>query len=277
MTTDTTSPIPGSIPSDGSRRMQILIVGRPFTGKTTAALTCPYPVVLDLDHKCPATIPVIADGKLTWSSTPVQTVPFWDAQFCDKYARRVNPNLPVRTPVALVEYLKAHVLTPDATKRIPYDRTLILDSVSSLEDRFHNMIIGSGEIPLGKNNKPDGFYLWARKLDYFAELSAICQAWPGWMIWIMHEQDEFAEDGTPTGRIKPLLSGSFANKIASKFTCMFRQRAVTDGKSPTQYVWDVKPTRAFDSNNTLGIEATTILAGYNTLAEQLKKLGGGAV
>jgi len=84
----------------------------------------------------------------------------------------------------------------------------------------------------------------------------------------MHETPEYHESGGQTGRIKPLLSGSYADKIASKFSCMFRQRVIAPtAGTAAQYVWDVLPTRAFDSNNVLGITKPVILATYKDMME----------
>jgi len=242
--------IPGSTPSDGGNRNTILLVGAPFTGKSTAAATFPNPVFLDFDHKAPA---------------GTTTIPFWDAQFVDKLAPRKNPNHRPNVKDALLNYFSRHILTSDTAQRIPFDHTIILDSMSKLEENIHQQIKQEG-IPIGKGGQPDGFHLWKVKLDYLSDLFSIIQAWPGTFICIMHETPEYNESGGQTGRIKPLLSGSYADKIASKFTCMFRQRVIPATPStPAQYVWDVQPTRAFDSNNVLGIKAPVIPATYKDM------------
>lgn len=248
----TPNPIPGSIISDGGARGMILIVGAPFTGKSTAAATFPNAVFLDFDHKAPQN---------------TTTIPFWSADFCDKLAARKNPNHTPNQKDALINYLKRHVITPDPAQRIPLDTTLILDSMTKLEEGIHLQIQQEG-IPIGKGGQPDGFHLWKIKIDYLNSLFAMMQAWPGTFICIMHETPEYNESGGQTGRIKPLLSGSYADKIGSKFTCMFRQRviaATSNPPSPTQYVWDVQPTRAFDSNNVLGLKSPVIRATYQDM------------
>lgn len=240
--------IPGSIPSDGGKRNMILIVGRPFSGKSTAAATFPNAVFLDFDHKAPLN---------------TTTVPFWNAEFCDKLAPRKNPNHIPNRKDALINYLKRHVVTPDPAQRIPYDHTLILDSVTALEEAIHRQVEQEGIPSSPKTGKPDGYFLWARKIDYLRDFFAVAQAWPGTFICIMHEQDEKNEEGNPTGRIRPLMSGSYGDQLPAKFTCMFRQRVIAG--PPAQYVWDVLPTRAFDSNNVLGIKETPIPANYQTM------------
>jgi len=241
--------IPGSTPSDGGSRNMILLVGAPFTGKSTAAATFPNPVFLDFDHKAPVN---------------TTTVPFWNAEFCDKLAPRKNPNHTPNRKDALLNYFRAHVITADASRRIPYSATLILDSMTALEEAIHRQIQQDG-IPIGKGGQPDGFHLWKLKIDYLNDFFAIAQAWPGTFICIMHETPEYGESGATTGRIKPLLSGQYADKIGSKFTGMYRQRVIVEAGKPPQYVWDVLPTRVFDSNNTLGIKQPTILASYESM------------
>ena len=68
---------PDIIPADASNRLMLLLIGKPFTGKTWSAATFPKPLFLDFDHK----------GK-----PGTMTVPFWDAVFCNKYAPVNNPN-----------------------------------------------------------------------------------------------------------------------------------------------------------------------------------------
>lgn len=252
--------IPGAQPSDGGgKRLMILLVGRAFCGKSTAAATFPKPVFFDFDHKCPTADQLSAIHNRPFD--PIPMVPFWDAEFCDKLAPRKNPNHVPNRKDAFINYLKHYVVTPDADKRISYDHTLVVDSTTALEEAIHRQVETEG-IPISpKTGKPDGFYLWARKIDYLRDVFAILQAWPGVVIVNMHEQDEKNEEGNPTGRIRPLMSGSYADMLPSKFTCMFRQRV--EGTGPTaKYLWDILPTRAFTSNNALNIKQSPIPATY---------------
>ena len=152
--------IPGSMPSDGGSRSMILLVGAPFTGKSTAAATFPNPVFLDFDHKAPVN---------------ATTVPFWNAEFCDKLAPRKNPNHTPNRKDALLNYFRNHVITSNAAARIPYSATLILDSMTALEEAIHRQIQQDG-IPIGKGGQPDGFHLWKLKIDYLNDFFAIAQA-----------------------------------------------------------------------------------------------------
>jgi len=251
-------PIPTPTKSDGGKRLMVLLIGPPFSGKSTAAATFPNAIFLDFDHKAPK---------------DAVTYPFWDGDFCDKYAKRLNPNHPPNQRDALINFLKKHVTTPIPDDRLPLDSTLILDSMTFVEAAFHNQTEQVEVVPLGKGGKPDGFYVWGKKLDYMDTLMAVLKTWPGTMIVVMHETPERNESGGLTGRIKPLMSGSYSDKIASNFTCMFGSRVVVTGTGNTatrEFVWDVLPTNKFEYNNTLAIPTPTIKAGYQSLLPYIK-------
>lgn len=248
-------PIPQPTISDGGLKGRYLIVGRPATGKSFAANTFPNPVFLDFDHKAPA---------------GAKTFDFWNPIFCDSIVRRVNPNhLPNRRD-ALLKFFKDHVVTPTESNRLPLDTTLILDSVTAFDESLHQQIRQEG-IPVGKSGQPDAFYVWRKKIEFLDDLFTVISAWPGDFICIMHEMPEYDDAGSQTGRVKPLIAGQYADKIASKFNCVFRSRIELDPstKKPI-YVWDVQPTRAFESTNRLGITQVTIKATYQSLMEAAK-------
>jgi len=165
----------------------------------------------------------------------------------------------------LLNYFRSHVITSNVAARIPYSATLILDSVTALDESVNRQIQQDG-IPISpKTNKPDGFHLPKLRIDFYNDLFAIMQAWPGYFICLMHEMPEYDDGGTATGRVKPLLSGQTGDKIGSKFNCMFRQRVIAEKDKPAQYIWDVLPTRAFSSNNSINIKQPAILASYDSM------------
>lgn len=241
--------------SDGGIKGRYLLVGRPATGKSYSANTFPNPVFLDFDHKAPA---------------GAKTFDFWSAEFCDKYARRANPNhLPNRRD-ALFAFFRQHVVSPNPADRLPYDTTLILDSVTAFDEALHQQIRQEG-IPVGKSGQPDSFFVWRKKLEILDDFFTVVSAWPGDFVCIMHEMPEYDDSGNQTGRVKPLIAGQYADKIASKFNCVFRSRIEVDPttKQP-RYLWDVQPTRSFDSTNRLGIVQQTIKASYQSMMEAAK-------
>lgn len=248
-------PTPTPTVSDGGLKGRYLIVGRPATGKSFAANTFPNPVFLDFDHKAPL---------------GAKTFDFWNPEFCDAIFKRANPNhLPNRRD-ALLKFFKDHVVTPVQANRFSYDTTLILDSITAFDEALHQQIRQEG-IPVGKGGQPDGFVVWRKKIEFLDDFFTVVSAWPGDFICIMHEMPEYDDSGSQTGRVKPLISGQYADKIASKFNCVFRSRIDFDPQTKKPiYVWDVQPTRAFDSTNRLGITQQTIKASYQALMEAAK-------
>ncbi len=248
-----TSTIPGARPSDGGRRNMLLLLGAPFMGKSTAAATFPNAVFLDFDHKAPAGSTVI---------------PFWDGTLCDEYAKRTNPNHPPNKRDALINWLKKTIPTLSA------DVTLILDSMTMVDAAFHQQTEKVETVPISpKTGKPDGFYVWGVKLRYYAALFDILKTHPGNVIVIMHEQYERDEDGKLTSTIRPLITGSFADTIASHFTLIFRARVINEANKPPRFVWDVKPNRSYPAcNNCIGIDLPTIDAHYNSIQAYVDKL-----
>ena len=67
------------------------------------------------------------------------------------------------------------------------------------------------------------------------------------------------------GRIKPLLSGQYADKIGSKFTGMYRQRTVTEPNKPTQYVWDVLPPEPSIPTTPSALSSKPFPASYESM------------
>lgn len=238
--------------SDADQRFMLLLLGRPFSGKSTAAATFPNPLFIDFDHKAPA---------------GANTLPFWDDDFCDKFKPRANKNLPPNRRDALISFLEKNLA------KIPKEVTLVVDSGTMIEQAFHYQTETVEPVPMSpKTNKPDGFYVWKMKLPYFGGLLGLLKTHPGNVIYIMHEQPERNEEGMETGRIKPLMSGSFVDSIASHFTLVFRARV--DVKNPidgSPYVWDVVPNSVYECNNTLGIREKTIKAHYASLQKFMKQ------
>jgi hypothetical protein len=236
----------------------IMLIGPPFSGKSTAANTFPNAIFLDFDHKAPK---------------GANTFPFWDGEFCDKYAPRKNPNHPPNQRDALTEFLKKHVTTAKLDDRLPSDSTLVLDSMTFVEAAFHNQTEQVEPIPIGRSGKPDDRYVWGKKLDYMDTLMAMLKTWPNSVLIIVHEQDVRNEAGNITGGIKPLMSGSYKDKLATNFTCMFGSRVIVSGtgaNTKREFVWDVLPTTKFQYNNTLDIPVPTIPQGYQSLLPFIK-------
>lgn len=240
--------IPGASVNDEHNRCFLVIVGKPFTGKTWAAATFPKPLFLDFDHK----------GK-----PGTMAVPFWNPAFVNRICPPPNVNSPPNKRDALLIYLSETI-----GRGIPADATLVVDSATAVEAAFHHQTEKVDPIPLGKGGKPDGFWVWGQKIKYFNALFELLKAHSGHVVYLMHEQPERTESGVATTRIKPLMSGSFADQIASHATGLFRQRIVTVKDDPKPYyVWDTKPNDVFECNNVFAMEKPTVKADYASIAQ----------
>lgn len=251
--TDIYSTIPGAEKAEIGSRVMLLLVGRPFSGKTWAASTFPNPVFFDFDHKAkPGTM----------------TLPFWKREFVNRIVQPASPSDPPNQRDALITYLEHSIGTP----RLPDGCTIVIDTGTSVEAAFHRQTEVVETVPISsKTNKPDGYYVWRKKIEYFSHLHSLLKAHAGHVIYNMHEQDEKTDSGNATGRVKVLMTGGFSDQIPSHFTAMFRQRiALHEGK--TYYVWDTAPTLAFDCNNCYQIDKPVLPAHYDSLVPYLGKI-----
>lgn len=237
-------PFKFAVPSDGGTRCMLLLVGEPFTGKSTSAATFPNPMFIDLDHKAPR---------------GVQTLPFWNAEFCDKFKKRANINCPPNKRDAVLNFLEKHLV------ELPKDCTLVLDSLTMLSAAFHHQTEEVETLPINpKTNKTDGFYLWKEKINYFNAVMELLKIHPGHVIVIAHEQKKRDETGDLTEVIKPVMTGAFCDLIMSHFTLVFRQ-TLRKKNGIDEYLWDVKPTPFFRSNNTLGMTVSPVKAEFASI------------
>lgn len=226
----------------------ILIIGEPFSGKTTSALTFPNPVVLNFDNKVPK---------------GTQVIPFHDDKFVDSLYPRANPALPANRRDAFLKWLGANIGKLDASQ------TLILDSLTTLDTAFHMQTENVENA--GAKNK---FEVWTIKLKYMNTIIQLLKNAASNVVLIAHTQPEYDEAGNPTGKVKPLIGGSFADKIGAFCTDMFRQVVTTDAATKRRvYQWKIKPDRVFNSNTFLNLPADreVIPADYREfkkLAEQ---------
>lgn len=237
------------VKSDGGQRCMLLLVGEPFTGKSTSAATFPDPLFFDFDHKAPK---------------GVDTLPFWNAAFCDKFKARGNKNQQPNKRDAFMNFLEQNIAT------LPPASTLILDSLTALAAAFHHQTENVDGLPVNpQTNKVDGFFLWKEKINYFNGVMELLKVHPGHVIVIAHEQKKRDSDGDLTEVIKPVITGAFCDLIASHFTLMFRQTVKRNKDGPDSYQWDVKPTPLFRSNNTLGMKESPVPAHFNSLKPYL--------
>lgn len=218
----------------------ILLLGPPFSGKTTSCLTFKNPRFINLDNKVPR-------GTLC--------VPFTDPAFCDKLAPRTSLALPVNKRDAVYNWLFRNAA------RLPKDITLILDGLSSLSDAFHMQTEGVEDVGRTQNDKIDPRKIFGAKINYLESIFFLLKLAPCRVIVTAHTMPEYNEKGEPTGSIKPLVTGSFSDKIIGYATDCYRAYVDIDpqtGKPRVDatgkcigYRWQMKPDLTCTYTNTL--------------------------
>lgn len=217
---------------------RFLLYGPPGTGKTYSALSFPNPIVADFDHKCPMVNP--------WTKEPVQTLEFWNDDFCDSYARRMDPRLPANRMDAFLVWLRTIGPT------LPVDVTLIVDSLTMLGDAAYVSLDLLPRSISSKTGKPDEFELWERLKDFYVGTCSALKTLPCNIVVIAHEEREENDKGQLTG-YKPLTRGKFRNQLASHFTDAYRMFVQQDTdpnkagapKGDPSFWWYIAPSELF--------------------------------
>lgn len=209
------------------------IQGIPNSGKTTAALSFPSPIVLDFDKKLPVGI---------------QSIAFWDDSFVDSIGcTRLTPLLANRRD-AITKWLV------DNVAKLPPDATLIVDSWTRVQDAFDQAAFHAPRQPQymtkgGKDSPPevDKFKIFQHKIDWSTYVMTLLQAAPCRVVLTFHEQIERDKDGDPTGKFRPLQGGQFADRIAGYCGMLVRQDCIRDNGGQSRYVWQVASDRKFNA------------------------------
>lgn len=211
----------------------IVMLGPPFSGKTTACLTFPNPRFLNLDNKLPA---------------GTQCVPFHDPKFCDSLVPRTSPAQPPNRKDAILSWLLRNV------HRLSADTTLILDSFSGLSDAFHLQAETVEDVGTSKAGNRALLKVFGAKLSYLDAVFALLKLSPARIVVTVHTMPEYNEKGEPTGAVKPFCTGSFSDKICSYATDVLRSYIDIDPNTGrprvdpttgeiTGYRWRLKPDR----------------------------------
>ena len=184
-------------------------------GKTHAALTFPNPIVANFDRGLGA----------HYGRKDIIDVPFYSDVFVNNI---VKPTIVAGLPIPnRRDALRKWLLTEGV--KLEHDQTLVIDAGTGVEAAFHRQ--EAMEPILTKSGEVDTFAAWRHKIDYFDEITDILISLNCDVVWIAHEQDERDKKGAYTGKIRPLMTGQFADKLGSKFTDWFRQLA-KDKKEP---------------------------------------------
>jgi len=200
-------------------QIRLGIQGEPFSGKTTAALTFPNPVILSFDRKVSAHI----------NRSDVPLVPFYNPAFVDSVVRRDGQSCPPNKKDALLKWLR------DEGVKLVEEQTLIIDGCSGIETSYH-IWFRQHEIELAstKRGSIDSYVEWNLKLVFFEELWDAFKALQCGVIFISHEQKDRNKEGELNGKIKPLLTGQVADKIGKEFTDWVRQVCISKPQTDDQ-------------------------------------------
>lgn len=198
--------------------------GAPNSGKTTAALKFPNPLVLDFDKKLPPGVP---------------SVDFWNPDVVNRITPcSIRPN----RRDALKKWLS------EARTMLAPDTTLILDSYTALMADWDLHAEADPSPYLNKKGEVDGFEVHRQKLLYNLTIIERLSSLPCRVIMIFHEQIERDEKGNATGKFRPLVSGQFGDQVAGKFSNFFRCNCTEDkvtGK--LVYTWQIRSTNLFNA------------------------------
>lgn len=205
----------------------LVLAGAAFAGKTTASLSFPNPLVLNVDNKVP--------------SQGIATIPFYDDAFCDSIIKRANQANPANRRDAVANWIAMNRSTLS-------QHTVILDSLSSLENAFY-----SQTFEVEKKWGVNGGLFFGSKLSYFSGICDALRACARRVIVNCHLLPVFAKDPNlgvdiSTGKFKPACAGSFAEKLPTFATTVayaYRDNDISSGTS--KFLWALRPTMAFEA------------------------------
>lgn len=225
-------------------QIRLGLQGYPKRGKTTSSLTFPGPVVADFDNNVDEANAVAA-GK---TMSQITIVPFYSAEFCDKIANRIKPHFPSNKRDAFLRWLSSEGY------KLEHDQTLIIDSWTMLQRAFD--VQQSLTPTITKTGEEDVYAFWERKLEYSESVCDILQSLKCHVVVTIHETVERNAKGHITGKMRPLMSGQFRDKLSGQFTNYFRQHAIAkkDDKGNvigTQYLWQIHPDDIADCGTKL--------------------------
>lgn len=184
-------------------QIRLLLIGKPASGKSWAAATFPNPLFADFDNSC---------TSLKQLKDDILILPFYSTEFVREKLRSLN------AMSAFLDWLATEA------KKLTSEQTLVIDSLSTLQDAFHSTLEASPK----KNAKgeDDGFYLWGEKIKYFRNIHMHLISLKCHVVVTAHER-EIRDDktGALLGKVLPSMSGSFCDRLGQFYTDIFHQFA----------------------------------------------------
>jgi len=188
-------------------QIRLGIQGYGNTGKTWSALTFPNPIVLNLDRGLGAHI-----GR-----ADVHELKFYDPIWVKEF---VDPNFKKED----LKYAIITWLSKQGPKLMP-NQTLIVDGNTSLQNAYHSWFEFNKMKFLTDKGVIDGFAEYKLKKQYYGEVMELLKSLPCHVVFICHETE--ASIGKLSGKLRPLLTGQFADELSIHFTDFFRQQSST--------------------------------------------------
>lgn len=244
---------PESIGINPYPHFRLGLQGAPNTGKTWSALSFPNPLVANFDNKLGAHI----------HRKDVKQIPFWDVNFIATLVNKPAPGKYINRRDAFKFWLR------DNGHKLDTDQTFIIDSWTMLCNAVHQEFTQNH--PRDKKGELCTYTYWRMVKQYCADICECLKGLSCSVVVTCHETVERNDEGQLTGKMKPLMTGSFADEMAGHFTDWFR--AVVDPKENTssvKYFWQTSGDRLFDGGSSVPGIPKLIPANYQTLLSEWK-------
>lgn len=212
--------LPGLRPASDFNHI-IGIQGEPNTGKTTAAVSWPNPLLLDFDKKCPP---------------GVSTIPFWDASWIHSYMKTKAPLFANRKQ-ALIQWLR------EAGPGLPPDITLIVDSYTAVEHSYGEYVSNNRAQFTTSSGEYNQRAMYLDKFNYNVELFALLKSAPCPVVITFHEQIARNEKGQPTGKYRTVVSSGQFKDVLEGCVGMLIRTLNEKGR----YILQVRSNDVFDA------------------------------
>lgn len=254
--------------------------GPPGSGKTWAALTFPNPIIWNLDNK-------LVGYKNKYPDSNIQVVNPTKKLIVDQlkvsnmgFNKPNNPNAEINIRDGFKKWID--LFGPQLTNNM----TLVIDSWTSLQNWFGIQTQKPHEKSITKQGEEDRFYFWKFKLNYSVEITEQLKTLQCNVVVICHETIERDEEGRATGKLRPLMSGQFADQLAGQMTDFYRQipmpkldhrtgkpNLIENGepiKEDIEYVWQTQSDNMFIACRSIDNLPKFIRANYSSLSTRMK-------